>query len=264
VDETSQAPASKGWAAIHKRALAFIAAAAAVVGLATGVLTLWNQLFGGDDDSTGKETTQTQQGAVAASAVRQLTDDVQLTEFVDVLGPPLSQKRLQNDEWLLSTWESPDIAVGAFSDRDSQVVAYTVTSLGPDFTPLVEHVPGGVRLRESVFADVETAPAGTAGVYPPNGRYSYEEFFMGGGATDGKSVVLAASYAANADDQAATGILELSGCLPFSVFEAQQGCGSSQVQELRNSLHVTSVTIGSQSALMALSSDGALFFPEPS
>lgn len=86
---------------------------------------------------------------------------------------------MQNDEWLESTWESPDIAVAAFSNRDSQVVAFTLTSMGPDFAPLVEYVRGGIRLRNSLFADIPDTPTGIEGIYPPNAAYSYEEFFAG-------------------------------------------------------------------------------------
>jgi hypothetical protein len=231
---------------------------ALILGVATSVLTLRDQLFPASDEPAEKS-----QGMVTPAIVAQLSDDVQLSRFVQLLGAPLSQKRLQNDEWLVSTWESPDIAVSAFSNRDSQVVAFTLTSLGPGFTPLVEYVRGGVRLRASVFADIRDDPTSIAGVYPPNGSYSYEEFHQGGGATQYKSVVLAASYAANADDAPATELIKLNDCLPFSIFEERRGCSPERLEILRSGLHVTSMTVGESSALEALASDGALFFPEP-
>jgi hypothetical protein len=253
--------AGQAQAAAHKRLTAVFATAAAIVGLATGVLTLRDQLFP-RSDLPADQGTSSPEGMVTAATAAQLSDDVQLGRFVQLLGAPASQNRLQNDEWLVSTWESPDIAVNAFSNRDSQVVAFTLTSLGPGFTPLVEHVRGGIRLRSSVFADVRDDPAGIAGNYPPNGAYSYEEFYLGGGATQGKSVVLAASYAANADDATTTALLQLNDCLPFSVFEEGRGCSPDRLQILRSGLHVTSMTVGERPALEALASDGAVFFPQ--
>jgi hypothetical protein len=252
----------QSWASAHRGLTAVLATATAIVGLATGVLTLRDQLFSGDDEPAGNAPAA-QAAALTPQNVARLSDDVQLSRYEELLGPAASKRRLQNDEWLASTWESPDIAVTAFSNRDEQVVAYTVTSLGPDFTPLAEFVPGGIRLRESVFADLPDAPTGTSGVFPPNGRWSYEEYFLGGGATQGKSTVLAASFAANADDEAATQLGELGDCLPFSIFETAPGCPPDRVQALRSGLRVTSMTVGEASALEALSQDGALFFPEP-
>jgi hypothetical protein len=209
-----------------------------------------------DSDRPAKE------GKLTAATASKLSDDLQLSRFEQLLGPAASRRRLQNDEWLVSTWESPDIAVSAFSNRDSQVVAYMLTSLGPDYTPLVEYVRGGIRLRDSLFADIPDEPTGVTGVFPPNGRYSYEEFYLGGGATEGKSVVLAASFAANADDRAATELGQLSDCLPFSIFEEERGCASNRLTTLRTGLHVTSMTVGEASALEALAEDGALFYPD--
>lgn len=236
--------------------MATIATAAMIVGLATGVLTLRDQLF-----PRGKEVPAAQQGAVTAATVAELSGDVQLGRFVELLGTPLSQERLQNDEWLVSRWQSPDIAVSAFSNGDSQVVAYMLTSLGPAYTPVIEYLRGGIRLRDSLFAEIPDGPAGIAGIYPPNGRFSYQELYLGSGASQYRSVVVAASYAANADDAAATELIEL-GCLPFSVFEYQQGCSLGALESLRTGLHVTSVTVGEEMTLQALAEDGALFFPE--
>jgi hypothetical protein len=204
-------------------------------------------------------TVAPQQGALTAATADRLSDDVQLSRFVDLLGAPLSQERLQNGDWLASTWKSPDIAVTSFSNRDSQVEAYTLTSLGPEFTPNVEYVRGSVRLRTSVFADVQDEPTGVSGVYPPNGRFSYEEFYLGGGATEGKSVVLAASYAANADDPASE-LLELQ-CVMYSIFEGSLGCSLEQLTTVRSGLHITSVTVGESTTLEALTEASALFFP---
>lgn len=137
-----------------------------------------------------------------------------------------------------------------------------LTSLGPDYTPLVEYIRGGIRLRDSVFAEIPDQPTGVAGVFPPNARFSYEELYLGGGATQGKSVVLAASFAANADDRAATELTPLNDCLQFSIFEDKRGCPSQRLTKLREGLHVTSMTIGEASALEALAGDGALFYPD--
>jgi hypothetical protein len=186
--------------------VAVLGTVALILGLVTSVLTLRDQLFPRSDEPAEKGTSSSP-GMVTAANAAQLSDNVQLGRFVQLLGAPASQKRLQNDEWLVSTWESPDIAVSAFSNRDSQVVAFTLTSLGPSFTPLVEYVRGGIRLRASVFAEIPDDPTGIAGVYPPNAAYSYEEFYQGGGANQNKSVVFAGSYAANADDAAATELL---------------------------------------------------------
>ena len=235
---------------------------ALILGVATSILTLRDELFPRSNEPAEKGASSPG-GMVTAANAAQLSDDVQLGRFVQLLGAPASQKRLQNDEWLVSTWESPDIAVSAFSNRDSQVVAFTLTSLGPGFTPLIEYVRGGIRLRASVFAEIPDDPTGIAGVYPPNARYSYEEFYQGGGATQGKSVVLAASYEANADDAAATELSQLSDCLTFSIFEERRGCSPDRLKILRSGLHVTSMTVGERPALEALASDGALFFPEP-
>ena len=251
---------TRSWGAAHKKLTAALATATAIVGLATGVLTLRGQLFNGSDEPRA-ERAASQNGALTPATASKLTTDVQLGHFEQLLGAAASRERLQNDEWLVTTWESPDIGVSAFSDRDSQVVAYTLTSLGPDYTPLVEHMRGGIRLRASVFGDIPDAPTGVAGLFPANAQWSYEEFYLGGGATDGKSVVLAASFAANADDVAATELVQLSDCLPFSVFREGRGCASERVKTLRAGLHVTSVTVGDASALEALAQDGALFFP---
>ncbi|MDQ5808857.1 MAG: hypothetical protein M3320_09295, partial [Actinomycetota bacterium] len=103
----------------------------------------------------------------------------------------------------------------------------------------------------------------TSGVFPPNARWFYEEFHRGDPATADKSVVLAASFAANADDRAATEIGELTDCLPFSIFEDVRGCPPARVKTLREGLHVTSMTVGEAAALEALAQDGALFYPPP-
>jgi hypothetical protein len=252
---------SQSWAGAHKKLTAVLATATAIMGLATGVLTLRDELFPGGDEPA-KQSTASPEGTLTPATASKLSDDIQLSRFEQLLGAAASRKRLQNDDWLVSTWESPDIAASAFSDRNSQVVAYMLTSLGPDYTPLVEYVRGGVRLRDSVFADVRDEPAGVAGVYPPNARFSYQEFFLGGGATEGKSVVLAASFAANADDSAATELIQLNDCLPFSIFEKGRGCPSERLTTLRTGLHVTSMTVGEPSALEALSDDGASFYPD--
>ena len=251
---------TRGWGAAHKKLTAGLATGTAIVGLATGVLTLRGQIFAGSDQPS-TESASSQGGTLTPATASKLSTDVQLSHFEQLLGAPASRQRLQNDEWLMSTWVSPDIAASAFSNRDSQVVAYTLTSLGPDYTPLVEYMRGGIRLRASVFSDTPDEPTGVAGVYPPNARWSYEEFYLGGGATQNKSVVLAASFAANADDSA-TELLQLSDCLPFSVFEEVAGCPSERVRTLRAGLHVTSMTVGEVSALEALAQDGALFFPQ--
>jgi hypothetical protein len=265
---------SKGWAAAHKRLTAVLATMTAIVGLATGVLTL-RGFFAGDDEpapteQTGpREPTTAEQNAPAseaglsAGAVAKLEDDVQLNRFTALLGKPASRRRLQNDEWLETMWQSPDVAVAAFSNRDSQVVAYTVTSLGPDFTPAVEHLPGGIRLRRSVFADVRVEPSGATGVFPPSGEWSYEELYRGAQATDDKSVVLAASFAANADDEAATEIDDHCDCLGASIFEDRRGCPPERVRTLRSGLRVTSMTVGAADALEALADGGAAFHPPP-
>src|SRR5918999_3402544 len=199
-----------GWASANKRLTAVLATLTAIVGLATGVLTLRDELFPGSDEPAAG-----QEGALTPQTASKLSADVQLSTYEQLLGPATGKRRLQNDEWLVSTWESPDIAVSAFSNRDEQVIAYTLTSLGPDFTPLVEQARGGIRLRQSVFADIPDEPTGSSGVFPPNGSWSYEEFHRGGGATGGLSVVLAASFAANADDEAATELGTLGDCLAF-------------------------------------------------
>lgn len=243
----------------HKKLAAMLGTATAIVGLATGVLTLRDQIFSGDEPAN--ESAASRQGRLTPATASKLSDDMQLSRFEQLLGPPGTTERLQNDEWLVSTWESPDIAVSAFSNRDSQVVAYMLTSRGPDYTPLVEYLPGGIRLRDSVFADIPDEPDGIEGVYPPNARFSYQEFYRGGGATEGKSVVLAASYAANADDPA-TEIGELS-CLTYSsIFDRRRGCPPDRLTALRKGLHVTSMTVGEASALEALAGDGALFYPQ--
>jgi hypothetical protein len=251
----------QSWAAANKKLTAALATAAAIVGLVTGVLTLRDQLFPGDDGRPQKRPAPPERGLTRAT-VGKLSDNVQLSRFEQLLGVAASKKRLQNDEWLVSTWESPDIAVNAFSDRDSEVVAYMQTSLGPGYAPLVKYLRGGIRLRASVFADIPDEPAGVAGVYPPNARFSYEEFYLGGGATAGKSVVLAASYAANADDRAAAELINLGDCLPLSIFETGRNCPPNRVKTLREGLHVTSMTVGEAAALEALAQDGALFFPD--
>jgi hypothetical protein len=247
-----------GWSSAQKRLTAVVATLTAIVGLATGVLTLRDQLFPGSDD----KATSGQEGSLTPQTAAKLSDDVQLSTYEELLGPATAKRRLQNDEWLVSTWESPDVAVSAFSNRDEQVVAYTLTSLGPDFTPLVEQVRGGIRLRQSVFSDIPDAPTGSTGVFPPNGSWSYEELHRGGGATGGKSVVLAASFAANADDEAATELGPLADCLAFSIFETRGGCPPKRVETLRSGLPVTSVTVGEAAALDALAQDGATFFPD--
>lgn len=253
---------TQSWAAEHKKKLgAVLATAAAIVGLATGILTLRDQLFPGSDEPA-KESAAAAEGRLTPASASKLSDDIQLSRFEQLLGPAVSRERLQNDEWLVSTWVSPDIAVSAFSNQNSQVVAYMLTSLGPDYTPLVEYLRGGIRLRASVFADSPDKPTGVAGIYPPNARFSYEEFYRGGGATAGRSVVLAASYAANADDSAATELSELSDCLPFSIFEEEPGCPADRVKTLRTGLHVTSMTVGEATAIEALAQDGALFYPD--
>ena len=253
-----------------QRSAEYKALVVALVGLVVAVLlpvfarpieVAWDQLTVGEA-SAGGASASPQKGALTPATASQLTDDVQLSRFVELLGAPLSQERLQNDEWLASTWQSLDLAVTAFSNGDAQVVAFTLTSLGPGFTPVVEHLPGGVRLRTSAFADVSTEPVGVAGNYPANARFSYEELYLGGPGISGRSVVLAASYAANADDPA-TRIAELT-CLPYSVFEQRLGCAPEELAALRKGLHVTSVTIGEWPALEALAQDGAFFHPEPS
>lgn len=246
----------------HKKLAALLGTATAIVALATGVLTLRDQLFPKGAEPHKEGARSTQEGRLTAATASKLSDDVQLSRFEQLLGPAAAKKRLQNDEWLVSTWESPDIAVSAFSNRDSQVVAYMLTSRGPDYTPLVEYVRGGIRLRDSVFADIPGEPTGVAGVYPPNARFSYEELYLGGGATEGKSVVLAASFAANADDRAATELGRLGDCLPFSIFEEKRGCPRDRLTPLRTDLHVTSMTVGEASALEALAQDGASFYPD--
>jgi hypothetical protein len=252
---------NQSWTSAHKKLTAVLATGTAIVGLATGVLTLRDELFPGSDEPDETSAASPRRTLRPATA-SELSDDVQLSRFEHLLGAAASKKRLQNDEWLVSTWESPDIGVSAFSNRDSQVVAYMLTSLGPDYTPVVEFVRGGIRLRDSVFADIPDEPTGTAGVYPLNGAYSYEEFYLGGGATEGKSVVLAASFAANADDVAATELGRLGDCLPFSIFETSRGCSSDRITALRTGLHVTSMTVGEASALEALAQDGASFYPD--
>ena len=257
---------AKSWAAAHKKKLvaAFatvLATATAIVGLATGILTLRDQLFR-SSDVPAKDSVASSEARLTSATASQLSDDIQLSRFEQLLGPPVSRKRLQNDEWLVSTWESSDIAVSAFSNQNSQVVAYMRTSLGPGYTPVAEYVRGGIRLRASVFAELPDEPTGVAGLYPLNARYSYEEFYRGGGATEGKSVVLAASFAANADDAAATELSRLRDCMPYSIFEERTGCPSDRVKTLRMGLHVTSMTIGEASVLEALANDGAMFYPD--
>jgi hypothetical protein len=257
-----------------QRSAEYKAMVVALVGLAVALLlpifarpieVAWDQLTVGEataHPAADAAPSPPQRGVLTPATASQLIDDVQLSRFVELLGAPLSQERLQNDEWLASTWESPDLAVTAFSNGDAQVVAFTLTSLGPEFTPVVEHLSGGVRLRTSVFADVADQPVGVAGNYPANARYSYEELYRGGPGIGGRSVVLAASYSANADDPA-TRIGDLA-CLPYSVFEQRLGCSPEQLSPLREALHITSVTIGEWSALEALAQDGAFFYPEPS
>lgn len=254
---------TKGWAAAHKRLTAVLATATALVGLATGVLTL-RGFFAGDDEPAPPERSRPMPRAgLTAGAVAKLEDDVQLSRFTALLGKPASRRRLQNDEWLESTWQSPDIVVTAFSNRDSQVVAYTVTSLGPDFTPWVEHLPGGIRLRDAVFADVPVDPSGATGVFAPSGEWSYQELYRGARATAHKSVVLAASFAANRDDKAAAEIDDLYDCLGASIFEERRACPPARVETLRRGVHVTSMTVGDAEALEALASNGAAFHPPP-
>lgn len=255
---------TRSWAAAHKKLTGTIATVATIIGIATGALTLHSEFFGADETaapSSGTGDTAVRGGTVTPSNVAKLSTDVQVSRFEELLGAPESQERLQNDEWLNSTWSSPDIMVGAFSNRDSQVISFTVTSLGPEYTPLVKYIRGGIRLRASVFSEIPDEPAGIAGVYPPNARFSYEEFYLGGGATEGQSTVLAASFAANADDEA-TELISLGDCLPLSVFEERTGCSQSRLDPLRSGLAVTSMTVGDVSALEALAQDGALFFPD--
>jgi hypothetical protein len=251
----------KGWAGAHKKLVAVIATATAIVGLTTGVLALSDRFFPDDDEPAPGPTAA--EGKLIPATAAELSDGLQLTRFEQLLGAPTTRKRLRNDEWLVSTWDSPDIAVSAFSNRDSQVVAYTLTSLGPDYTPLVDHVRGGVRLRDSVFADLPDKPTQVAGVFPPNGRFFYSELYVGGGATGGKSVVLSASFAANAGDRAVTELSGLGDCMPLSIFAEARGCTPERVSALRRGMHVTSMTVGEAPALEALSRDGASFFPDP-
>jgi hypothetical protein len=243
-----------------KKLTALLGTAGAVVGLATGVLTLRDQLFSKEE----VESTPAEQKLSAATA-SQLSDGVQLSRFKELLGQPLSEKRLPiGGEYVQTTWVSTDLAVDAYSDIQEQVVAYKLTALSPEFDPLVEQVRGGVRLRSSSFADIQDEPEGVAGLYPPNGQWSYMELHGGGFATDYKQAVLAASSAANAKDSAATELLDLDDCMPFSVFEQRPGCNPSRVAKLRGGLHITSVTIGEPHVLEALEGAGALFFAETS
>lgn len=246
---------AKGWT-VGKKLTALLATAGAVVGLATGTLTLRDQLFP-EEKGAGKGD-----GEVSVATASQLSDDVQFSRFEELLGPPLRRERLRAGEYVKSEWESTDVAVVAYSDRQAQVVAYTLTALAPQFNPLVEQVRGGVRLRSSVFADIDDEPQGVSGVYPPNGQWSYTELYGGGYPTRYKQVVLAASWTANANDAAATELTNVADCLPFSVFEARAGCDRNRVEALRKGLHITSMTIGEPAALEAVGRAGALFFAE--
>lgn len=261
-----------GW---NKKLTAVVATATAVVGLTSGVVALGKDLFsfGGGDDTPAAvapapalnpaapsdPTAETATGLTPLTAEK-LETNVQLSSYEQKFGKPVSKERLQNDEWQVSTWATSDIRVDAFSDRNDQVLAYMLTSLSPNFGPVVKYLPGGIRLRSSVFTD--TADAGVAaGVFPPNARWWYEEYHVGAAATEYKSVVLAASYAANADDAAATEITGLRDCLGFSVFESSAGCPPDRVEKLRSGLHITSMTVGESAVLEALAADGAEFHP---
>lgn len=85
----------------------------------------------------------------------------------------------------------------------------------------------------------------------------------GATATGDKSVVLAASFAGNADDPAGKLMQPVQACLPFSLFDSEGGCPVNRLAPLREGMHVTSMTVGDISALEALEAAGALFFPDP-
>lgn len=264
------------WAQAHKALTAVIATLTALVTLASGALALHDRLrspsavavpsaapvAGGTGPAATGLAPAAEAPGLTSSTLARLESGVQLSVYEQLLGPPLSRERLQSDEWLATSWESTDAEVTAFSDRDDQVVAYRITSLGPDSTPVVEHLPGGLRLRDSDFADVPLQPTGIAGIYPPNGSWSYTELHTGSWASQYLSTVLGTGFLAGADDEGALGLLALP-CLPLSVFERALGCSPEEVQALREELTVTSMTVGELAVLEALAADGALFVPNP-
>lgn len=213
----------------------------------------------GEQSGSGGDTAAKAAGLNATSAT-QLEDSVQLTRYESLLGPAQSASRVNNGDWLVSTWSTPDIHVAAYSDRDGEVQAYTLTSLGPGFTPLIPYLPASVRLRESVFADLPE-PTGWQAQEYPGGRWSFAEFHSGGTATKDRSLVLAANESANAYDRALERLSRLDGCAAGSIFDEAPTCDPTAVELARESLHITSYTVGSAEVLGDLERDGVVFHP---
>lgn len=193
--------------------------------------------------------------------VVQLEDGVQISRFEEILGEPSSREQLR-DGFLRTEWRATEAVVIAFTDSLDQVVAYTVTAMSPKFVVDIPFTAGGIRLVSSTFADTGMDPGGVSGVYPPSGRWSYEELHGGGFATQYREVVLAAGYTSTAvDEAAATVIPDLADCLAFSVWEESGGCSPELLAPLRE-MRVTSMTIGEAGRLRELSAAGAVFFAE--
>lgn len=212
-----------------------------------------------DPRAPGGDTAAKAAGLNAAS-VTQLEDSVQLTQYESLLGPPQSASRVNNGDWLVSTWSTPDIHLAAYSDRDGQVRAYTLTSLGPGFTPTVPYLQDSARLRESVFADAPE-PTGWQAQEYPGGRWAFAEFHAGGAATKDRSVVLAADESANTYDRALERLSRLDGCAAGSIFDEAPACDPTTVELVRESLHITSFTVGSAEVLQNLDRSGVVFYP---
>lgn len=207
------------------------------------------------------ETSAPREESSLRERVAQLQDGVQVSRFEEILGKPSSSEQLR-DGFLHTEWRATEAVVIAFTDSLDQVVAYTVTAMSPTFVVAVPATPGGVRLVSSTFADTGTDPAAASGVYPPSGRWSYEELHGGGFATQYRQVVLAAGFTSTAaSEAAATDIPDLADCLPSSLWEEDGGCSPERRAALR-AMHVTSMTIGEADRLRELSAAGAVFFAE--
>jgi hypothetical protein len=134
--------------------------------------------------------------------------------------------------------------------------------MSPEFTPPIPFTAGGLRLVESSFDDATVEPSAVAGIYPPNGRWSYEEFLGGGGATEHREVVVGAGFVSTASDEAAAlGISDLIDCLPFSVWEFDVGCTAEELAPLRE-MRITSMTVGESGRLKEVAQAGGFFFPK--
>lgn len=261
----------------NKKLLTIGATVTALVGIVGGIAALRDEaskfIPGTPSSSTSEaiaqipDQTPASGGDAAATAVgldattaTQLEDNVQLTQYESLLGPPRSASRVHNGDWLVSAWSTPDIHLAAYSDRDGEVQAYTLTSLGPGFTAPIPYLEDSVRLRESVFADTSDPTGWAAGVYSGS-QWSYTEFHVGGAATDDRSLVLAANESANAYDRAPERLSRLGGCGAGSIFDEAPPCDPATLELIRESLHITSFTVGSQQVLQDLERSGVIFYP---